>query len=201
VSKINFARSWDQYSTRTLSFNDSIGRYAVRGHSRDDPTPFIWKCQKSPRCVFNTRRLDMLKTHERYCSEAGVKKQNTERAFTCTQDTCKKSYKTLDGLHRHEREVHTFQHIPCLEGCNPDKLYKNAAALKDHNLRVHSGVWPTKCLVPSCECETEFKYARFYNIHLETVYGLSTKAQRTQHFPRNSRKRSREEPTEEDNEI
>jgi hypothetical protein len=184
VSKVYFARSWNDYYTGTLSFDDSIGKFSLRGHSRNDPTPFVWQCKKTPGCSFTTIRHDICTTHELHCTEEGVAKPKVERKFACISGICDKAYTTRAKLERHEREVHVFKRIPCPEGCNPEKLYESASALKSHMTRLHSGLWPTRCLVHSCECETEFNHARYYNIHLETVHGLDTRAQRTRYFPK-----------------
>ncbi|KAJ6103258.1 hypothetical protein N7486_005685 [Penicillium sp. IBT 16267x] len=49
ISNKSFARVWPAFQ-RTLSFETTIGLFSVRGNSRDDPSPYTYKCQKTPGC-------------------------------------------------------------------------------------------------------------------------------------------------------
>ncbi|MCJ1271194.1 hypothetical protein MMC22_011094 [Lobaria immixta] len=45
VCRESFAKLWPNFAAKKVSFEDSIGQLATRGHSRDEPSPMIFRCQ------------------------------------------------------------------------------------------------------------------------------------------------------------
>jgi hypothetical protein len=148
------------------------------GNSRDDPTPFLFKCSTIG-CVYQNAIRVQLHNHETSCtvekidnvlSCAGVKK-----TFACYKSGCKSSFDAKFRLNAYVREVHAnFQPQPCTtKGCDPTIIYLTKAKFRRHAKAAHSTYKPTACDVPRCSSKTLFPSHDGYEQHLRLVHKLS----------------------------
>lgn len=190
VVKDTFARAWSAYREGRESFDDGIGLVSVRGGSRDDPTPFEYRCKKLPGCPFKAIQRHHLVLHEQVCNHEYVTKANTSIAkketgsnYACSQEGCTKSFSSQKALEVHTRTVHAFEPKPCPVGCDPDKLYTTYGAYYGHLERNHSGRWPTSCQFPECTSQNQYNNVGAYSRHLRIDHSLVTKAERAPYMP------------------
>ncbi|KAK5700422.1 hypothetical protein LTR17_022924 [Elasticomyces elasticus] len=73
VSNESFADAWKLYRSETpMSFEEAIGKFAYRGHARDNPVPFRMECTTTPGCIYKTPYHAELQTYARRCNPAAV---------------------------------------------------------------------------------------------------------------------------------
>ncbi|KAK4890919.1 hypothetical protein LTR27_010492 [Elasticomyces elasticus] len=64
---------WKKYDPADVtSFDATIGRYCMRGNSRDDPTPCLYFCKKTTGCTYQTTVQRRMTTHENDCTSSTV---------------------------------------------------------------------------------------------------------------------------------
>ena len=183
VNCVRFADQWARYQ-KGVAYADSIGRYSVQGNSRESPTPMHFLCQATPQCPYSSIQKKAVVAHEALCSPEYVARERYRidhgETFLC--DLCGKSFLTQHLLNMHIKGVHNFVSVPCPQGCEPDKIYTSQKTLDAHTRRVHSGIWPARCLYPGCDDETKFKSSS-YSSHLTKAHQLTTRAARSPFFP------------------
>jgi hypothetical protein len=183
VNCTRFADQWAHYQ-KGVAYADSIGKYSVQGNSRESPTPIRFQCQATPQCPYSSIQKKAVVAHEALCSPVYVARERYRidhgEDFLC--DQCGKSFLTQHLLNMHITSVHNFVPVPCPQGCEPDKIYTSQKTLDAHTRRVHSGIWPARCLYPGCDNETKFKSSSYSN-HLTKAHQLTTRAARSPFFP------------------
>ncbi|KAJ4373385.1 hypothetical protein N0V83_003680 [Neocucurbitaria cava] len=188
VNNAIFARNWLSFSEKGASFEESIGHHAMRGNSRDEPTPYMFHCQQTPGCTYSNIREYHVTQHEGICSELLVeavkKAENTdEDVLRCTFPGCE--YATKCGerlLQLHVRYKHNWEPRTC-EECDDGTIYYTKWALSNHQQSVHSGRWPAKCTFPLCPDKQDFKSAGSMEYHLKRKHNLLTAESRIPYMP------------------
>lgn len=181
VNNAKFANAWKKFSDEQVGFEDSIGYHSVRGGSRDEPTPYIFHCRRTEGCDYTTIKKALLDQHELSCSTRAVEANAQEKdippdadVLKCTHPGC--TFQTSSGqklLNRHVRQKHEFSPQEC-DDCDDGIMYQTSGSLEYHKTTVHSGRWPSKCLVPACPDTREWgSHASMVN-HLRKNHGLLT---------------------------
>lgn len=183
VNNVRFALAWKPFSEGKVPFEDSIGRHSVRGNSREEPTPWVFHCQRTEGCEFSTILKPVLVNHELACSTTLVEARAAAREevepdanniLRCTHPGC--TFQTSSGrkaLNHHVRRQHNYTPQEC-EDCDDGVIYQTLDALNKHKTNVHSGRWPSGCLFPGCLATREFPSHGSLVYHLRTKHGLST---------------------------
>jgi hypothetical protein len=129
-------------------------------------------------------------------------KGKAKKAWSCTVNACKKSYKTKGSLTEHEVQYHNV--IQCyVPGCQDRTRYHGEQALfKDHILHAHPAagaphprlmdqyVATFQCPVSGCSSNAEYKFysSRSWSSvplarHLQTAHGINDAATRKSLIP------------------
>ncbi|KFY59512.1 hypothetical protein V496_05667, partial [Pseudogymnoascus sp. VKM F-4515 (FW-2607)] len=130
LSKINIVRHgvWTKSRQATL-----FGRYV--GNSRDQPTSFLYRCQKTVGCPYRAAKEFHLAEHHMKCSVSWVKTRvaANKRALQCTYEGCTKEYLSEGGLKIHIKTIHEWTPRPCTnKKCSASVLYHTAADFNKH---------------------------------------------------------------------
>lgn len=192
VKNLQLARKWNDFSIKHQPFESTVGQHSLRGNSRDDPTPFVFYCNKTNGCTYRTIQISLLEQHQSSCNEGLVKAATQsldppgsgKTLLKCAEEGC--TFDTTAGqyaLGRHEYNTHAYVPKPCNQGCDPTKIYYNRVALAQHNIKVHSSRWPTGCLYPSCVSEKLYHTQPTLVNHLKKDHGVDDAQQRVQYLP------------------
>lgn len=186
VNSTTFARKWPSYSSGK-PFDDTIGLVSVRGHSRDDPTPYIYRCQKTPNCPFQTTQKRSLGQHQDVCSEALAEtireRQDGSSHFKCPREGCHSTFTSQKTLNVHIKGTHDWAARPCEHGCDPLTIYTTKHRYEEHRIARHSGRWPSSCLYPGCESATSFKSQSSLSYHLASAHNITDKTEQRRYLP------------------
>jgi hypothetical protein len=181
-----FARAWKQFEAKIMAWEKGPGIYSTMGNSRDPPTPWMFKCAKTPGCQYTSLIKGAVTGHENTCDDRHV--QNLERRktqkldFRCEWEGCEKAFADLGKLNAHIKYEHKFEAKPCPFGCDPEKLYQSEKTLQTHISNRHSDFWPTRCLYPSCPSTKTFQVDA-YRHHLRNEHGLAESKAREPYMP------------------
>ncbi|KAI9790013.1 MAG: hypothetical protein M1816_005627 [Peltula sp. TS41687] len=140
VRHAHFARSWNAYSRGDAAFDATIGPFCHVGHSRDDPTPFEYFCQKTQGCTYKSHDKDCRQSHELIC--------NVDYAARLDVASC---YDDPVGYYQHllhkrgrdtwakrepfmlEKRFKEWEPTTCLcEGCVDARTFTKKVHLKSH---------------------------------------------------------------------
>lgn len=188
VHSYQFIAHWTRYSEKGEPFEDTIGAHSMRGNSRDDPTPYLFHCQKTEGCQYTSFKRMLLQQHESSCSQAmldGIKEAaaTAKDRIPCSVPGCGKSYNNKSHLALHMKQVHEWIPKPCDHGCDPAKIYQTGYAYDDHKAQAHSERWPALCTVEGCEETKKFASARTLKYHLEHRHGIKDPEEQTEYLP------------------
>ncbi|KAI3398505.1 hypothetical protein diail_9029 [Diaporthe ilicicola] len=179
VANTQFANAWKKFADGKASFEESVGHHSARGNSRDEPTPFMLHCRRTEGCDYRAIKLCLIEQHERSCNTSLVEtasKETEAEVLKCTHTGC--NYETSGGqkaLKKHISRAHNWTPKACDDPqCDPETIYKTRPAWETHQTNVHSGRWPTKCLVPDCPETKEFGTRPTLIYHLKTRHNLLT---------------------------
>jgi hypothetical protein len=164
---------------------ETMSLYASVGNSRDEPSLYVFHCQRTEGCTYQSYFFGHKDRHELTCNISSVKK-SFNSATLCSYDGC--TYTTTcgpDALQKHVRLAHTFTPKACKHsGCDPDKTYDTGYKWNKHQ-QLHnssSSNWPTQCRVPDCP-DTKAHQRNGYLTHLLKIHGLVTEEARSPYMP------------------
>lgn len=192
-SSQQFARDWAAYLYDNTKFDVTIGRVARRGFSLDEPTPWLHTCTQTPGCTFSTPLLQVLHTHQKWCTpvllvkkeERVQKQQQTQQQqaqYACTKTPgCLYQTKYKQALERHMALCNALQvltrakpglltSMACPHAdCKSDSQTRTRSAFERHMLHRHN--WKTRyCEI--CEPGSGRKLGFYaYELHLKTSHG------------------------------
>ena len=83
VCRESFAKLWPNFAAKKVSFEDSIGQFATRGHSRDELTLMIFRCQTTVGCPYTSVRKHSVVMHETICTADLVAKTVEKKNNHC----------------------------------------------------------------------------------------------------------------------
>lgn len=69
-----FATTWKKFQDGKLSWEDGPAHASIQGNSRDQPTPYVFKCTKTLGCIYSTLLKTRLTNHQDICNEEVVSK-------------------------------------------------------------------------------------------------------------------------------
>jgi hypothetical protein len=147
------------------------------GKSRDDPTPFQYKCS-TVGCIYTSDTRAKLHKHETSCTVEKINavhsRAEVEKAFACKESGCESSFDTQWQLNAHVKQVHDdWQPRSCTaKGCDPTITYQTKAQYQKHARLAHTTYKPTACTVPECSSKTVFATHNGYEAHLRLVHKL-----------------------------
>ncbi|KAK3617227.1 hypothetical protein LTR56_025441 [Elasticomyces elasticus] len=195
---------WKKYDPADVtSFDATIGRYCMRGNSRDDPTPFLYFCKKTTGCTYQTTVQRRMTTHENDCTPLTVESiaegaavlQSLSNAPDDDPRVCPRAkttgctFKALGknpeaSVKSHLAQTHDYVSKPCKQGCFPDQLM-NYRQMLTHNHKYHNnGRYPAPCTFPDCNRPDDtFSSRDKLKWHLRTVHGLEDADARKPYFP------------------
>ncbi|KAK5721898.1 hypothetical protein LTR15_006491 [Elasticomyces elasticus] len=195
---------WKKYDPADVtSFDATIGRYCMRGNSRDDPTPFLYFCKKTAGCTYQTTVQRRMTTHENDCTPSTVESiaegaavlQSLSNAPDDDPRVCPRAkatgctFKALGknpeaSVKSHLAQTHDYVSKPCKQGCFPDQLM-NYRQMLTHNQKYHNnGRYPAPCTFPDCNRPDDtFSSRDKLKWHLRTVHGLEDADARKPYFP------------------
>lgn len=189
VNNTEFASAWRSFSEGQVSFEESIGQHSVRGNSRDEPTPYVFNCQRTEGCNYSAIRRCLIEQHEQSCNVSLVEARSKEMAqpstniLRCTHAGC--TFETSAGeaqLKKHVSRMHGWTPKAC-EDCDDGVIYQKQGAYETHRTNVHSGRWPSKCLFPGCSGTGEFSSRPTMVYHLKKAHGLLTAEEWNPYLP------------------
>jgi predicted transcriptional regulator len=181
VNNHHVGRAWHLANAEDIA--KAMETCCMFGGSRDEPTPMIHKCSKTPGCTFTSYAPDYFKSHQSLCSQERMDRFATalsvvdeSDAYACTYEGC--GYKPAPGtdqkqqLGTHIRTTHTFVPKPCEHGCDPETLYNNYNMYRNHLMKMHDPKYPAPCVFPGCTSTS--KFATVYNLkyHLQDTHKL-----------------------------
>jgi hypothetical protein len=185
VANQSFARAWQETSAhRDMRLHSN----SMSGNSRDAPTPFMYRCQKTTGCSYETCMKLSHQKHERTCAEDLVDLQRRRKtsAFQCPYDGCGKIFGSQATLTGHVDSVHKWVPQPCEHGCDPTKTYSSKSQYKTH-LESHNSRWPSPCRYPGCADNATKAYtATGLRYHLKAIHGLTDLDQQREYLPPNN---------------
>lgn len=192
VNNTDFANNWAAFTEDKTSFESTIGPHCLRGNSRDEPTPFFFCCTKTEGCTYKNIKFRMLEQHEHSCNEAMLAEleQRDKATLTCTVVGCK--FSTTGGelsLKSHITRAHSWIPITCDKCPDSKKIFDSHGSWEAHQIEIHSGRWPVKCVFPGCTSDTPYKSAKALTYHLRTGHSLSEVEQRLPYMPPRPEKR------------
>jgi hypothetical protein len=133
----------------------------MHGNSRDAPTLFVYMCQKTAGCEFETTSKTVVERHEVSCSpehshqtlEAQVV-LDAKGEWKC--DTCGAKGRSKDprsSLSEHKRKKHTWKPKRCtVADCDDDTEFADIASWTKHS-QQHTGNLP--CSVNGCSAKSK----------------------------------------------
>ncbi|KAJ5522257.1 hypothetical protein N7527_006372 [Penicillium freii] len=118
-SQINVVRSEGHgYSVKWAAYlankskDDTIDSIAMRGNSRDDPTPYMHRCEKTPNCSYQTDSRSSMVQHERTCSkhlvELRQKQEDVSSCVKCPYEGCSRTFLSRDAMLSHKKGAHDW---------------------------------------------------------------------------------------------
>lgn len=177
-----FGSRWMAFK-KTKSYETTIGSYSVRGNSRDEPSPWFYRCQKTPGCLFQTLYLGVIRKHHVMCKESlNVVHKPTPR-IQCTHEGCTKTFASQKTLTGHVKSTHSWTPKPCDYGCEQITSYVSREMYSRHLRLVHTGLWPTRCRFLDCKHQDEFNTLEALYEHLIFVHKLTDSEERRQYYP------------------
>ncbi|KAF2172029.1 hypothetical protein M409DRAFT_50624 [Zasmidium cellare ATCC 36951] len=207
VSNMHFAQTWSKYEPGSEgSFQQTIGMHSTRGHSKDDPTPFQYRCRVSPECDHMELLLHKLERHEARCTKETSSAMNDALAIAaanqskleagtlsndrrCSQPDCsyvvigKPDDQVKAAMKKHVYNVHDWEPKPCEHGCEPEKTYASRSSYTAHKSNSYSGRWPTHCSFPGCTETKTFNGPATLGDHLSRKHGLASADERKPYYP------------------
>lgn len=196
VNNQGFYREWGKFSKGQVSFEASIGHHSLRGHSRDDPTPYVFYCRRRTEgCGYSTISKIHLDRHELACrpelverkhraeqddeeeeeGQGGTTAAGTTPFLKCTRPGC--AFKTRGGnkaLNRHVRDKHDWVPQAC-DDCDDGVIFQTRVQLDYHKRTVHTGGrLPSGCLFPGCPSKHQYASMNGLVDHLRRAHGLLT---------------------------
>ncbi|KAK4506430.1 hypothetical protein PRZ48_000162 [Zasmidium cellare] len=207
VRSRGFADHWDEsFAEQAGSLKGTIANHCDQGNSRDPPTPFVIRCQVPPNCTYTSIFPNKVQRHEETCTEAKQSAQqdaaalketaqdaDADQSRRCPRPNCsyvstvkdEKNVKT--SIKQHIKQAHDFEPRECeVDGCMPGHMFTTKPQWQSHQLKYHSGRWPTSCRVPGCAESEQFSSQGSYNTHLKKAHGLHESAERLQYYPPSS---------------
>ncbi|OQE16250.1 hypothetical protein PENFLA_c028G03204 [Penicillium flavigenum] len=157
----SFAVKWAAYLANKPK-DDPIGFHSMRGNSRDDLTPYMYRCEKTPNCSYQTEVKSHIVEHERARSKHLVEVRHKQRDVS---------------------SAHDWAPQPCEHGCDPSTIFTTMQIYKGHLARVHSGRWPTTCLYPGCESGTSFSSRATLCHHLVVCHQITDPTLQLRYLP------------------
>jgi len=187
VRNIQFARQWIDFSERGVSFEDSIGRFAIRGGSKDSPTPYLYYCHKTPGCTYSSAVKQHVDDHGILCNDilvATTLLNAGQETYLCPEADCDFETRTSkQALEEHLKHQHKFKARACPHGCNDNVVYTTASSYQTHMRKYHREGWPAKCLFPDCEHTTKYSDENTLMRHLAVVHLITDKTEQIKYFP------------------
>ncbi|KAJ9666874.1 hypothetical protein H2201_003008 [Coniosporium apollinis] len=157
--------------------------HLTRGGSRAEPSPFVVHCSNAVHgCQASFNYGADLRAHALFCStdpDVHAHRQAARSAFACTEDGCKASFGSREGLQAHERREHGgltggYKPKPCPDSdCNSSIVYETKSALMKHRHEAHSGWSPIRCPIEGCSNEHVFQNEQKLKDHLRLKHGLT----------------------------
>ncbi|KAG9524193.1 hypothetical protein KCV07_g2042, partial [Aureobasidium melanogenum] len=174
-----FSTAYPRYRDGRATYGASVGKYAVRGNSRDDPSPFPLPCTTQG-CGETFLNYENYLTHVKTCTEDRVARraklaEREEPTLPCTEPGCTKKYRRVPDLKKH-METHKWVPRTCVEdGCDPkqQKLFNSKVSWDQHNEKYHGGRWPAKCIIEDCpQPDKEFTGPVHFSTHLRDYHNM-----------------------------
>ncbi|KAK3718658.1 hypothetical protein LTR37_004875 [Vermiconidia calcicola] len=196
------AKRWQRNDpTVSGSFEETIGPFSTRGNSRNDPTPYAYRCRATEGCSHTTRFHHEHLAHELLCDpERNRTKQLgadiLEQVGTGALDDSKRKCPyagcewvslnedetvAAERLKHHITRVHKFTPKPCEHGCSPETIYDTASQYGHHIQKEHSSRFPTSCRYPDCTDPRQFQ-PKTLTKHLIEDHGVD-KQEVTSYYP------------------
>ena len=187
VCRESFAKLWPNFAAKKVFFEDSTGQFATRGHSRDEPSPMIFRCQVTVGCPYTSVRKHPVVIHETTCTAVLVAKTVEKKKSLQVSHAPKKivarcsepaaSSTTIIGVHIDSYRLHAAK------GATPHKIYTTYAKYQAHMNLYHCGRFPATCQYPGYLEKLEYKTLEKYSEHLRETHDINNKHQRKQHLP------------------
>jgi hypothetical protein len=184
VRNTGFAKAYAKVSGELSDMPvETMSLYAAVGNSRDEPSLYVFHCQRTEGCTYQSYCLRDKDRHELSCNLSSVEK-SFNPATPCSYDGC--TYTTTSGpkaLRHHINSMHKFTPQMCKHsGCDPDKTYDTLNKWTYHQESHNSSQWPTQCRVPDCPDTKAHQRSGYYS-HLLKTHGLATEEARSPYMP------------------
>ncbi len=176
---------------------------AIRGESREEPTPFEFRCPHHRLGCESTVNCDeSLRVHLKTCpttAEEHASRRN--KPFPCTEilddgTICSRSFNGDPQLKRHIRHDHKglslWENRRCAEGkCNGTIIYKTQSEWTHHRRNSHSGFKPMHCPMRDCKGSKLFDKEKELLRHMEKLHFM-THEQRVAALPYKQEEKAKE---------
>lgn len=192
--------------TNVIRISGAIKKHlkkAIRGESREEPTPFEFRCPHHRLGCESTVNCDeSLRVHLKTCpSTAEEHASRRNKPFPCTEilddgTICSRSFNGDPQLKRHIRHDHKglslWENRRCAEGkCNGTIIYKTQSEWTHHRRNSHSGFKPMHCPMRDCKGSKLFDKEKELLRHMEKLHFM-THEQRVAALPYKQEEKAKE---------
>jgi hypothetical protein len=161
-----------------------VATHVSIGHSRNEPTPFIFHCQVG--CGYKSWNPNWVVVHEITCDGLDCDDE-LEKVIRCPKELCDKAYSTEQKLQCHIEDVHNWIPKRCELECTSedhDEVFESYLAYQSHYNKYHNDLpSPQECpLAEECLSDQLFSKKRSLAAHLRRAHRLTPEEIRA-HMP------------------
>ena len=188
ISNNGFPGPWHAREKDPKAFQEALAQRSTSGNSRDDPTPLVHHCVKTPNCPFQTYFPTALRKHEKICTEGSVAAQEqatSAERFVCDEPGCGAEFASRSGLKGHRRSFHQWTPRKCDDCPDDERLFPTLRTYTKHRDTKHSltNRFPTSCRYPGCSSSKQFSTLDSLRRHLRDEHQVSDNETITAYSP------------------